>query len=203
MAIGVEISYFKDKSRSQKSLDNGAKVLAYLCEFWGIDYEKEMPGHQDIQAGKQDPGNVLQASGYGRNTSNLDKLIAQYYKIQTKVTKTVADTNTSKAKLTQKQFVEWLRQSIGKKYDFDHWYGNQCYDYANAGWSQLFSNNPLQGLSAKNIHIDNKAMLSTRATIHKNTPSFLAQPGDMVIFQVHLEKVMVMWLGSLLQHLIK
>lgn len=188
-AIGVEICYFVDKDnpkeakeRTQKSLDNGAKVLAYLCEFWGINYKTEMPGHQNIQSDKQDPGNVLEAAGYGRATSNLDKIVAKYYKIQTKVTKTVPDAKTSKAKLTQKQFVDWLKQSIGKKYDFDHWYGNQCYDYANAGWSQLFSGNPLQGLSAKNIHIDNKAMLSTRATTHKNTPTFLAQPGDMVIF---------------------
>lgn len=182
VAIGVEICYFKDKERTKKSLDNGAKVLAYLCEYWGIDYKTKMPGHQDIQSDKSDPGNVLQAAGYGRNTSNLDKLVAKYYKVQTKVTKTVPYKKTTKAKLTQKQFVNWLRQSIGKKYDFDHWYGNQCYDYANAGWSQLFSGNPLQGLSAKNIHTDNKAMLSTRATIHKNTPSFLAKPGDMVIF---------------------
>ena len=49
-AIGVEISYFSDKKRSKKSLDNGARVLAYLAEFWGIDYKTKMPGHQDIQA---------------------------------------------------------------------------------------------------------------------------------------------------------
>ncbi|WZG09560.1 peptidoglycan recognition family protein [Staphylococcus casei] len=45
VAIGVEICYFKDKKRSQKALENGAKVLAYLCEYWGIDYKTEMPGH--------------------------------------------------------------------------------------------------------------------------------------------------------------
>jgi len=67
---------------------------------------------------------VLEAAGYGRATSNLDKLVAKYYKIQTKVTKTEPDAKISKAKLTQKQFVDWLKQSIGKKYDFDHWYGN-------------------------------------------------------------------------------
>ncbi|WZK93684.1 N-acetylmuramoyl-L-alanine amidase [Staphylococcus phage SpP] len=79
-AIGVEICYFHDKARTQKSLDNGARVLAYLAEYWGIDYKTRMPGHQDIQAGKQDPGNVLQAAGYSRVTSNLDKLVAKYYK---------------------------------------------------------------------------------------------------------------------------
>ena len=39
-----------------------------------------MPGHQDIQAGKIDPGNALEAAGYGRSTSNLDKLVEKYYK---------------------------------------------------------------------------------------------------------------------------
>ncbi|WP_312632395.1 peptidoglycan recognition protein family protein, partial [Mammaliicoccus sciuri] len=78
-AVGVEISYFNDKKRSQKSLDNGARVLAYLAEYWKIDYKTRMPGHQDIQADKQDPGNVLAASGYGRSTSNLDKIVAKYY----------------------------------------------------------------------------------------------------------------------------
>lgn len=79
-AIGVEICYFSDKARTQKSLDNGARVLAYLAEYWKIDYKTKMPGHQDIQAGKQDPGNVLQAAGYGRATSNLDRIVAKYYK---------------------------------------------------------------------------------------------------------------------------
>lgn len=181
-AIGVEICYFKDKKRSQKSLENGAKVLAYLCEYWGINYKNEMPGHQNIQDDKQDPGNVLAAAGYGRSTSNLDKIVKKYYKTASKVTQTVPDKNDTKALLTQKQFVAWLKQSIGKKYDFDKWYGQQCYDYANAGWAQLFPNNSLKGLHAKNIHKDNKAMLATRATTYKNTPEFIAQPGDMVIF---------------------
>lgn len=94
-AIGVEISYFSDKKRSQKSLENGAKVLAYLAEYWGINYKTNMPGHQDIQAGKQDPGNVLQASGYGRATSNLDKIVAKYYKKDVAPAK---DTTAEKAK---------------------------------------------------------------------------------------------------------
>ena len=79
-AIGVEICYFDDKERSKKSLDNGARVLAYLAEYWGVDYKTKMPGHQDIQADKQDPGNLLASCGYGRSTSNLDKQVAKYYK---------------------------------------------------------------------------------------------------------------------------
>ena len=34
--------------------------MAYLTKFWKINYENEMPGHQDIQADKQDPGIYLQ-----------------------------------------------------------------------------------------------------------------------------------------------
>lgn len=85
-AAGVEICYFTNKTRSQKSLDNGARVLAYLAEYWGIDYKTEMPGHQDIQYDKSDPGNALQASGYGRATSNLDNIVAKYYKKSKKPT---------------------------------------------------------------------------------------------------------------------
>ncbi|CEF18448.1 Putative phage protein [Staphylococcus xylosus] len=85
-AAGVEICYFTNKTRSQKSLDNGARVLAYLAEYWGIDYKTEMPGHQDIQYDKSDPGNALQASGYGRATSNLDSIVAKYYKKDEKPT---------------------------------------------------------------------------------------------------------------------
>lgn len=79
-AAGVEICYFTNKTRSQKSLDNGARVLAYLAEYWGIDYKTAMPGHQDIQNDKSDPGNALQASGYERATANLDNIVAKYYK---------------------------------------------------------------------------------------------------------------------------
>lgn len=85
-AAGVEICYFTNKTRSQKALDNGARVLAYLAEYWGIDYKTKMPGHQDIQFDKSDPGNALQASGYGRATSNLDNIVAKYYKKDEKPT---------------------------------------------------------------------------------------------------------------------
>ena len=27
------------------------------------------------------------------------------------------------AKLTKKEFVKWLNQSVGKQYNFDNWYG--------------------------------------------------------------------------------
>ena len=54
-----------------------ARVLAYLCNYWGIDYKTEVPGHQDIQD-KIDPGNLLEACGYSRNVKHLDKQIAKH-----------------------------------------------------------------------------------------------------------------------------
>ncbi|PNZ96080.1 N-acetylmuramoyl-L-alanine amidase, partial [Staphylococcus carnosus] len=38
-AFGVEGSYFSDKARSKKSLDNLARILAYLCDYWKIDHK--------------------------------------------------------------------------------------------------------------------------------------------------------------------
>lgn len=82
--------------------------------------------------------------------------------------------------MTQKQFVSWLSSSIGKKYDFDGYYGFQCFDYANAGWERLYPGSRLGGYSAKNIPFENN--FSGKAAVYKNTPSFLAKPGDMVVF---------------------
>ncbi|MEB6240623.1 CHAP domain-containing protein [Staphylococcus xylosus] len=86
------------------------------------------------------------------------------------------------AVMTKNEFLVWLNNSIGKQYDFDGWYGFQCYDYANAGWAQLFPGTSLQGDYAKDIHTDNQALLKERAKVYKNTLDFLALPGDMVIF---------------------
>lgn len=52
-------------------------------------------------------------------------------------------------------------------------------DYANAGWQKLYGHN-LQGAGAADIPTANN--FSGKATIYNNTPSFLAQPGDLVIF---------------------
>ena len=84
------------------------------------------------------------------------------------------------AKLTHKEFVKWLNQSVGKQYNFDGWYGAQCFDSANAGWSQLFPGERLKGYSAKNIPTANN--FKGKATVYNNTESFLAKPGDMVVF---------------------
>ncbi|WP_425332006.1 peptidoglycan recognition protein family protein [Staphylococcus pasteuri] len=183
VAIGVEICYFSDRERSKKALDNGARVLAYLAEYWHIDYKTRMPGHQDIQADKQDPGNALEASGYGRNTSNLDKLIAKYYKQNVKVKATPVKVEKGATSFTRDEFVKWLKSTEGKQYDYDLYAAFQCFDYANVGWDKLFGHG-LKGNGAKDIpfNVYNKDKFKNEATVFKNTPSFLAKPGDLVVW---------------------
>ncbi|MEX2947718.1 peptidoglycan recognition family protein [Staphylococcus warneri] len=79
-AFGGELCYFsEDRERSLKALDNFARVFAVLVDSWGIDHWNKCPGHQDIQADKRDPGNALEACGYGRNEIDvIDNLIQKY-----------------------------------------------------------------------------------------------------------------------------
>lgn len=78
-SFGVEISYFTDRERSKKALDNACRVLAYLCKYWKTNPRTHLPGHQDIQADKQDPGNLLEACGYNRHDmSVIDDRIVSY-----------------------------------------------------------------------------------------------------------------------------
>lgn len=79
-AFGGELCYFsEDRERSLKALDNFARVFAVLVDSWGIDHWNKCPGHQDIQADKRDPGNALEACGYGRNEIDvIDNLVQRY-----------------------------------------------------------------------------------------------------------------------------
>lgn len=85
--------------------------------------------------------------------------------------------------LTKNEFLKFLNTTIGKQYDFDGYYGYQCFDYANIGWNKLFGHG-LKGESAKDIpfNAENKANFKKEATIYENTPSFKAKPGDLVVF---------------------
>lgn len=79
VAFGGEACYFNDRKRSLKSLDNMCRIMAALCESWDIDHKTEMPGHQDIQFDKQDPGNLLEACGYDREDMwRIDDLVSKY-----------------------------------------------------------------------------------------------------------------------------
>ena len=79
-AFGGELCYFPDdRERSLTALDNFARVCAVLFESWDIDHFHKCPGHQDIQDDKQDPGNALEACGYGRHEIDvIDNLVQKY-----------------------------------------------------------------------------------------------------------------------------
>lgn len=87
------------------------------------------------------------------------------------------------ATLTKNEFLKFLNTTIGKQYDFDGYYGYQCFDYANIGWNKLFGHG-LKGESAKDIpfNAENKVNFKKEATVFENTPAFKAQPGDLVVF---------------------
>lgn len=79
IAFGVEICYFSDIARSRKSLDNACRIMAALCNSWDVNPRTKMTGHQDIQADKQDPGNLLAACGYNRrDLSVIKNLVVKY-----------------------------------------------------------------------------------------------------------------------------
>ena len=80
---------------------------------------------------------------------------------------------------TKKQALAYLKSLEGKLLDFDGQYGYQCYDLANFYWYYT-TGRTLNGLYAKNIPWDND--FSGYATVYKNTPQFLAKPGDLVVF---------------------
>lgn len=139
-AFGVEGCYFTDKKRSLKSLENTAKVMAYLTKFWKINYQNEMPGHQNIQADKQDPGNLLAACGLGRSTSIFDGYVAKYMKTTKapKISSKKAGNNAKKVKKptskpTTKDYqkaINYMYSLKGKYVDFDLKYQYQCMDLA-------------------------------------------------------------------------
>ncbi|EIL3011889.1 CHAP domain-containing protein, partial [Staphylococcus pseudintermedius] len=82
---------------------------------------------------------------------------------------------------TKQEAINWLNNSVGKQYDFDGAYGYQCYDYANAYFNYM-TGLALYGMYAKNIAIDNAKTLASVATVYNNTPNFLPQAGDIVLF---------------------
>ena len=83
------------------------------------------------------------------------------------------------AKLTQKEAVKYALSMVGKGYDYDNAYGWQCFDTANYYWHQLFGHG-LKGNGAADIPTHND--FKGEATVHENTKSFLAKPGDLVVF---------------------
>lgn len=83
------------------------------------------------------------------------------------------------AKLTQKQAVAYVKSQEGKGYDFDNYAGWQCFDSVNYYWYQLFGHG-LRGEGAADIPNEND--FTNEAKVYQNTPTFLAKPGDVVVW---------------------
>ena len=116
------------QKRSRKSLDNMARVLAYLCNYWGIDYKTEVPDTKIVD--KIDPGNLLEACGYSRNVKHLDKQIAKHIKVLSP--HQVRNYQRNKQKPTPspqsvvkyKQAIEYMHSLKGQFVDFDNMYAS-------------------------------------------------------------------------------
>ncbi|UTH13285.1 CHAP domain-containing protein [Macrococcus equipercicus] len=80
---------------------------------------------------------------------------------------------------TKQEALDWITQSIGRKYDFDGYYGFQCFDYANAYYNYV-TGGTLHGDGAKDIPFSND--FTGLATVYKNDADFVAEPGDIVVW---------------------
>ena len=80
---------------------------------------------------------------------------------------------------TYKQAIAYLKKMEGKAWNPDRAYGYQCFDVANQYWLYLFGHT-LKGVGAADIPTWNN--FTGEATVYENTLSFLAKPGDVVIF---------------------
>lgn len=80
---------------------------------------------------------------------------------------------------TLKDAIKYLKSMEGKAWNPDHAFGFQCFDVANQWWLYLFGHT-LKGVGAADIPTWNN--FDGEATVYKNSPSFLAQPGDVVVF---------------------
>lgn len=164
-AFGIEGSYFDDKARSKKSLDNMARVMAYLCNYWKIDYKTEVPGHQDIQSDKVDPGNLLQAAGYSRNVSNFDKQVAKYINgvkedSNKEPSKDLSEptkekpTPSPQSNVEYKAAIEYMHSLKGQYIDFDNAWAYQCADLV-VDFVDHVTNGVRFWGNAKDLHIVN------------------------------------------------
>lgn len=79
---------------------------------------------------------------------------------------------------TKKEALAYIKTLEGKGWDFDGWYGWQCFDLANMYWNYI-SGGVLKGEGAKDIpNVNNFKGL---ANVYQNTADFEAQEGDIGI----------------------
>lgn len=80
---------------------------------------------------------------------------------------------------TQAEAYSYMNKLVGKGWDFDNAFGWQCFDLVNFYWNYL-TGGQLYGLYAKDIPFKNN--FDGLATVYENTPSFLPQKGDIVVW---------------------
>lgn len=80
---------------------------------------------------------------------------------------------------TQAEAIKYLNSLVGKGWDWDGYYGWQCFDLANFYWYYV-TGRTLSGMGAADIPYQND--FTGYATLYKNSLSFLALPGDLVVF---------------------
>ncbi len=89
--------------------------------------------------------------------------------------------------------LNYLKTIEGKGWDFDGAYGWQCFDLVNVYWNKLYGHG-LRGAAAKDIPNTNN--FNGEATIFKNTPTFKAEPGDLVVFSSKYGHVAIVTNGN-------
>lgn len=83
------------------------------------------------------------------------------------------------SKRTKKQAIKYLKSLEGKQIDYDGFAFYQCFDVSNQYYHYLFGHG-LKGAGAKDIPTWND--FSGEATVYQNTPSFIAEPGDIFVY---------------------
>ncbi|WP_244994959.1 LysM peptidoglycan-binding domain-containing protein [Macrococcoides bohemicum] len=81
--------------------------------------------------------------------------------------------------LTEGEAVKYAHSLVGNGYDFDGYFGWQCVDLSNMYYFRLFKDY-LRCEGAIDIPTWND--FTNRAKVYKNTPDFLAKPGDIVVW---------------------
>ena len=88
-------------------------MYAVLCPSWNIDHYNKAPGHQDIQDDKRDPGNALEACGYGRDEIDvIDNLVQRYIDSEDVDTETIVNQPEEQDEIIEKKPVGCTRVKV-------------------------------------------------------------------------------------------
>jgi N-acetylmuramoyl-L-alanine amidase CwlA len=108
IAIGVEMTYFTDKARSQKAYEKYVWVLAYLCRIYSLDPKKDIIGHMILDhERKTDPANGLKYSGHTYQNL-LDDVVVEYNKIDKNGDEKPVSNTTTPTKMTGTEAIKYL-----------------------------------------------------------------------------------------------